>query len=91
MTRHTAEPASLTHTAVSKALTALGVAHRSQATTDKGLFVVNILTSSPRVVIQVDGPAEFTLNTSRPLGEPWGSSRSSAACWGSLPLYCSSM
>ena len=69
MAHHMREPPSRTHASVSKALAALGIQHKSQASTDKGLFVVNILTTSPRAVIQVDGPSEFTLNTSRLLGE----------------------
>ena len=69
VTRHRSEPASNMQSSVSRALAAVGIAHRSQASTDKGLFVVNILTTRPRVVIQVDGPSEFTVNTSRPLGE----------------------
>lgn len=67
--RRAAEPPSSFHAAVSAALTSMHVAHACNAGVGHGIFLADILTEKPQLVLMVDGPASFTVNTCRPLGE----------------------
>lgn len=47
----------------------LGVSHNIERITDDGLFSADILIEDDKVIVEVDGPHHFTVNTHQPLGE----------------------
>ena len=46
----------------------LGVSHNIERITDDGLFSADILIEDDKVIVEVDGPHHFTVNTHQPLG-----------------------
>lgn len=63
---------SLLLSAVSKTLWDLGIKHTTQHITADGLFCVDIALEGEQVVIEVDGPDSFSINSYRPLGHMVG-------------------
>ncbi|KAK9819771.1 hypothetical protein WJX72_002182 [[Myrmecia] bisecta] len=57
---------------VSRVLWSLGVIHRTDHITMDGLFCVDIALENDRVIIEVDGPSHFAVNSRRPLGRTIG-------------------
>ncbi|CAL5220538.1 g2573 [Coccomyxa viridis] len=53
---------------VSRVLWTLGVAHKNNELTSDGLFCVDIALEGENVIIEVDGPSHFSVNSRRPLG-----------------------
>lgn len=49
----------------------LGVSHNIERITDDGLFSADILIEDDKVIVEVDGPHHFTVNTHQPLGKFW--------------------
>ena len=47
----------------------LGVSHNIERITDDGLFSADILIEDDKVIVEVDGPHHFTVNTHQPLGD----------------------
>ena len=68
--QHAAGKLSNFHAAVSRTLGGMRVAHASSVCVGHGIFLADILTSAPQMVIMVDGPGSFTCNTCQPLGAP---------------------
>ncbi|BDA49701.1 probable RAP domain-containing protein, chloroplastic [Coccomyxa sp. Obi] len=56
------------HDDVSAVLWSLGVAHKNNDVTADGLFCVDIALDGGKVIIEVDGPTHFSVNSRRPLG-----------------------
>ncbi len=57
------------HSEVSQVMGSLGVSHNIERITDDGLFSADILIEDDKVIVEVDGPHHFTVNTHQPLGE----------------------
>ena len=57
------------HSEVSQVMASLGVNHNIERITDDGLFSADILIEDDKVIVEVDGPHHFTVNTHQPLGE----------------------
>jgi hypothetical protein len=57
------------HSEVSQVMGSLGVSHNIERITDDGLFSADILVEDDKVIVEVDGPHHFTVNTHQPLGE----------------------
>ena len=55
---------------VSKELNEMQVEHELEATTEDGTFAVDIMLREPRIVLEVEGPSHYTVNTGRRLGAP---------------------
>ena len=60
------------HSEVSQVMGSLGVSHNIERITDDGLFSADILIEDDKVIVEVDGPHHFTVNTHQPLGESLG-------------------
>lgn len=56
------------HEEVSQMLWSLGIVHSNEQITSDGLFCVDIALQDNKVVIEVDGPSHFSVNSHRPLG-----------------------
>lgn len=56
------------HSEVSQVMGSLGVSHNIERITDDGLFSADILVEDDKVIVEVDGPHHFTVNTHQPLG-----------------------
>eukprot|EP00884_Botryococcus_braunii_P011956 jgi/Botrbrau1/20761/Bobra.0753s0001.1 len=58
------------HQDVSRVLRSMGVQHEMEKLTDNGYFSLDIFLQSPNgpVVVEVDGPTHFTINTFKPMG-----------------------
>ena len=69
MALRAAEEPSHLHAGVSAALASLRVGHSSNVCVGHGVFLADVLTDKPQMVVMVDGPSSFTLNTCSPLGE----------------------
>ena len=57
------------HSEVSQVMGSLGVSHNIERITDDGLFSADILIEDDKVIVEVDGPHHFTVNTHQPLGQ----------------------
>ena len=55
---------------VSSTLKAMGVSHELEAKTQDSLFSVDIMLRGPRVVLEVEGPWHYTINSNHKLGAP---------------------
>lgn len=59
------------HSEVSQVMGSIGVSHNIERITDDGLFSADILIEDDKVIVEVDGPHHFTVNTHQPLGMSW--------------------
>ena len=56
------------HSEVSAVMSSLNVPHDIERITEDGLFSADILIEDVKVIVEVDGPHHFTVNTHQPLG-----------------------
>lgn len=56
------------HSEVSAVMSGLNVPHDIERITEDGLFSADILIEDVKVIVEVDGPHHFTVNTHQPLG-----------------------
>jgi len=59
------------HSEVSQVMGNLGITHNIERITDDGLFSADILIEDDKVIVEVDGPHHFTVNTHQPLGKTY--------------------
>ena len=57
------------HSEVSQVMGSIGISHNIERITDDGLFSADILIEDDKVIVEVDGPHHFTVNTHQPLGK----------------------
>ena len=57
------------HSEVSAVMSGLNVPHDIERITEDGLFSADILIEDVKVIVEVDGPHHFTVNTHQPLGK----------------------